>query len=59
MYGGTTREDPDTVCVREYVGGSSRDCVCEGVCGRNPPEYSGILSIPDTLSVKWYVWGNN
>ena len=41
---------------------SSGHCVCEGVCmgGQlDPPEYPGILSIPDTVSVRWYVWGDN
>ena len=23
---------------------------------REDPEYPGILSIPDTVSVRWYVW---
>ena len=53
MYGGTTREDP------EYSG----HCVCEGgMYGgttREDPEYPGILSIPDTVYVRWYVWGDN
>ena len=26
---------------------------------REDPEYPGILSIPDTVSVKEYVWGDN
>ena len=26
---------------------------------REDPEYPGILSIPDTVSVRWYVWGDN
>ena len=42
MYGGTTREDPD------YPGGTTRE----------DPECPGILSIPDTVSVRWYVWGS-
>ena len=26
---------------------------------REDPEYPGILSIPDTVSVRLYVWGDN
>ena len=26
---------------------------------REDPEYPGSLSIPDTVSVMWYVWGDN
>ena len=26
---------------------------------REDPEYPGTLSIPDTVSVRWYVWGDN
>ena len=26
---------------------------------REDPEYPGTLSIPDTVSVRWYVWGVN
>ena len=26
---------------------------------REDPEYPGILSIPDTVSVRGYVWGDN
>ena len=53
MYGGTTREDelgriPSSVRNTMYGGTTWED-----------PKYSGILSIPDTLSVRWYVWGNN
>ena len=25
---------------------------------REDPEYPGILSIPDTVSMRWYVWGD-
>ena len=50
MYGGTTREDrPDTVSVRGYVWGTTRE----------DPEYPGIFSIPDTVSVRRYVWEDN
>ena len=24
---------------------------------REDPEYPGIFSIPDTVSVRWFVWG--
>ena len=37
-------------------------CLCSGMYGgttREDPEYPGILSIPDTVSVRWYVWGDN
>ena len=32
-----------------------------GGTNREDPEYPGILSIPDTVSVRWYmyVWGDN
>ena len=41
--------------------GHYRHCVCEGYGGttREDPEYPGTLSIPDTVSVRWYVWGDN
>ena len=37
-------------------------CLWGGVYGgttREEPEYPWILSIPDTVSVRWYVWGEN
>ena len=40
---------PDTVSVSGMNGGTTRE----------DPEYPGILSIPDTVSVRWYVWGDN
>ena len=37
-----------TLSVKGYYGGTTRE----------DPEYPGILSIPDTVSVRWYVWGD-
>ena len=50
MYGG------------DYSGGSRVSRTLCGIYGgttREDPEYPGILSIPDTVSVRWYVWGDN
>ena len=49
---GVSHPSPSTtVSVRGMYGGTTRE----------DPEYPGILSIPDTVSVRWYmyVWGDN
>ena len=33
--------------------------VCMGGQLWEEPEYPWILSIPDTVSMRWYVWGDN